>query len=251
MKEKFPPQRLHTYYFLQDARNTEAVHLNAKIDMTNLFQLRKNMSGPKYSYISYVIKAVSDTLKDYPEANTFIIRGIWGPKIYRCKKQIAKFTIDKKVEGVRAVLSGTVIDVERMDISDIQERVDHYKNKDFCEISEFYPLSMLHRFPYIIGRLIFKILMRIPKKRMDFLGTYSLTSLGHNDIEYIQPIISSTINIGMGTICKNEVVVSGITHEKFIMGITLSFDHRILDGAISSDILMDLKGRLENPKEVG
>ena len=65
-------------------------------------------------------------------------------------------------------------------------------------------------------------------------------------VEYVHPIISSArLSFGVGAIRKTPVVIGNEILIKPMMGTTLSFDHRAIDGAMASDILRDVKAGLE------
>ena len=69
-------------------------------------------------------------------------------------------------------------------------------------------------------------------------------------------ILSAIINppegaiLAVGAILEKPVVKNGIIAAGHIMKVTLSSDHRIVDGTVAARFLQDLKTLLENPLKV-
>jgi pyruvate dehydrogenase E2 component (dihydrolipoamide acetyltransferase) len=56
--------------------------------------------------------------------------------------------------------------------------------------------------------------------------------------------------LGIGKISKKPVVVNDRFEIRSTISLSLSFDHRIIDGAIAAKFLQTLKDKLENPVEI-
>jgi len=80
-------------------------------------------------------------------------------------------------------------------------------------------------------------------------GTFTITNLGFAGIDHFTPIIRppESAILGIGRIIDRPVVRDGkIVAEKRI-GLSLTFDHRIIDGAPASRFLKDISSLIENP----
>ncbi len=80
-------------------------------------------------------------------------------------------------------------------------------------------------------------------------GTFTISNLGNFGIEIFTPIINPPeIGIlGVGQIKEKPVVENGDVVVKPMMWLSLSFDHRAIDGAPASEFLALVKELLENP----
>src|SRR5699024_7317307 len=80
-------------------------------------------------------------------------------------------------------------------------------------------------------------------------STFSISNLGMYAIDGFTPIINppETAILGVGRIVDKPVVVDGEVEVRPMMVLSLSFDHRAIDGAPAASFLTDLKERLENP----
>ncbi len=85
-------------------------------------------------------------------------------------------------------------------------------------------------------------------------GTFTLTNLGMYDVDAFTPIIHypQCAIIGLGRVAPRVVVVdesSGETGVRRMMALSLTFDHRIVDGAPAARFLRRVKQLAEDPVE--
>ena len=80
-------------------------------------------------------------------------------------------------------------------------------------------------------------------------GTFSISSLGMFGIEEFTAIINppEAAILAVGTIADRVVVRDGEMAVRPMMKLTLSCDHRVIDGATGAEFLQTLKGYLEEP----
>ncbi len=89
---------------------------------------------------------------------------------------------------------------------------------------------------------------KLKKEEMEE-GTFTVTNLGNYNIEIFTPIINpgEAAILGVGTIKEKPVAIDGKILIKPVMWLSLSFDHRIVDGAYAAQFLEDIKNLLESP----
>ena len=80
-------------------------------------------------------------------------------------------------------------------------------------------------------------------------GTFSLTNLGAYRIDGFTPIINppETAILGVGRIADKAVVLDGRIEPRSMCTLSLSFDHRVVDGAPAAAFLARLAELLERP----
>jgi pyruvate dehydrogenase E2 component (dihydrolipoyllysine-residue acetyltransferase) len=80
-------------------------------------------------------------------------------------------------------------------------------------------------------------------------STFSVSNLGMFDIDQFTAVINPPEAgiIAVGTIVQNAVAVDGALAVRRRMRITMSCDHRVIDGATGAAFLRTLKQMLENP----
>jgi pyruvate dehydrogenase E2 component (dihydrolipoamide acetyltransferase) len=79
-------------------------------------------------------------------------------------------------------------------------------------------------------------------------GTFTVTNLGSLGVESFTPVINppQTGILGVCTIVKKVREVNGVFKTFPSMGLSLTFDHRAIDGAPAAKFLKELVGNLEN-----
>ena len=80
-------------------------------------------------------------------------------------------------------------------------------------------------------------------------GTITLTSLGAWDIDHFTPIVNNPESaiLGVGRIAEKAVVREGQVCAEPMIALSLSIDHRIVDGAPGAAYLKTVKDMLEQP----
>jgi pyruvate dehydrogenase E2 component (dihydrolipoamide acetyltransferase) len=81
-------------------------------------------------------------------------------------------------------------------------------------------------------------------------GVFTITNLGSYGIDAFTPIINApeTAILGLGAIRREAVVVEDdriVPRDQITLSLT--FDHRVVDGAPAARFLATLRGMLENP----
>jgi pyruvate dehydrogenase E2 component (dihydrolipoamide acetyltransferase) len=80
-------------------------------------------------------------------------------------------------------------------------------------------------------------------------GTFTITNLGAYDIDAFTPIINppQVAILGVGRVVEKPVVYRGEITKGAMMFLSLTFDHRIVDGAPAAEFLQSVKKHLEDP----
>jgi pyruvate dehydrogenase E2 component (dihydrolipoamide acetyltransferase) len=80
-------------------------------------------------------------------------------------------------------------------------------------------------------------------------GTFTITNLGMFGVDTFTPIIHPPENaiLGVGRIVVKPIVANGNFVAASTMALSLTFDHRIMDGVPAARFLQSLKKLLENP----
>src|SRR5690625_6213110 len=80
-------------------------------------------------------------------------------------------------------------------------------------------------------------------------GTITITNYGVFGIDSGTPILNpgESVILGVGAIKEKPWVVDGQVVPRQIAQLALSFDHRLIDGALGSELLRDISAVLEDP----
>jgi pyruvate dehydrogenase E2 component (dihydrolipoamide acetyltransferase) len=192
-------------------------YLTMEIDMTRAMEARKSMNdflGAKVSFNDMIIRASAAALKRHPKVNAS-----WLGDNIRYYKHV-------NIGVAIAVEDGLVVPVIRFadqkPISAISQEV-----KDFAEKAKSKKLQPT-----------------------DFEGsTFTISNLGMFGIDEFTAIINppDACILAVGAIKEQPVVKNGQITVGNIMKVTLSCDHRVVDGATGAQFLQTLKQFLEEP----
>ncbi len=205
----------------ESAYTAPHVTLYAEIDMTNCVSLRQDLlpviekiEGQRISFNEIIMKATAFTLKQHPNMNVSLA----GNEIV--------FHSDIHVGMAVAVPDGLVVPVLR--------------NVDQKGLAELTTESKK------IGKQA-----REGKLSPDEMqgSTFTISNLGMYAVDGFTPIINlpNAAILGVGRIQKKPVVINDEMVIRSMMTLSLSFDHRIIDGAPAAAFLTALKDTLENP----
>jgi pyruvate/2-oxoglutarate dehydrogenase complex dihydrolipoamide acyltransferase (E2) component len=80
-------------------------------------------------------------------------------------------------------------------------------------------------------------------------GTFTITNLGFADIDFFTPIIRppESAILGVGRLVRKPVIHQGQVVPQARMGLSLTFDHRIIDGAPAARFLKTVREMVEEP----
>ncbi|MGC9345710.1 MAG: dihydrolipoamide acetyltransferase family protein [Candidatus Bathyarchaeales archaeon] len=83
-------------------------------------------------------------------------------------------------------------------------------------------------------------------------GTFTITNLGMYGVEFFTPIINppEAAILGVGKITEKPVVTDGKIETIPFMTLSLSYDHRIVDGAPAAEFLRKVKEKVEKGLEI-
>ena len=81
-------------------------------------------------------------------------------------------------------------------------------------------------------------------------GTFTITNMGMYQIDTFTPVLNppQAAILGVGRIKERPTVADGAVTSPPVMDLSLTIDHRVLDGALGAEFLRSLAGLLESPE---
>jgi len=219
-----PTRRTIAEHMAKSAHTTAPVTLTAEVDVTELVALRNTLKSdplasqqPIPSYNDILAKVAAQALLEHPYMNA----RIEGEDII----QLAGVHVAIAVDTERGLLVPVVRDVQAKTLRQIA--------RESAELIE--------------------------KARNGTIGydelqgaTFTITNLGMFEIDAFTPIIDlpQCAILGVGQIVPKQVVVDEANERVAIrkrMVLSLTFDHRLVDGAQAARFLQRIKQLIENP----
>jgi len=185
--------------------------ITMEVDMTNATRLREEK---QVSYTDILVKAVAKALIEHSIVNSSLD-----------KEQIKIFE-DINIGVAVAIEKGLVVPV-----------IHNADKKSLKEIAS------------TLNDLIEKARTSKLSKEELAGGTFTITNLGMFGVEIFTPIINppETAILGVGKVVEKPVIVNKEIAIKPMMYLSLSYDHRVIDGAPAAQFLQKVKQYLENP----
>ena len=208
-------ERMH-----QSLQESAQLTITMEVDAAEMVRFRKVLGEApeaesiRISYNTILIKILARVLEEHPQMNSSVI----GDEIWLWESVNLGVAVDVKDGLVVPV----VHNANKKDLIAIQKEIDELANKAKSK------------------RLVLDDLRG---------GTFTLTNLGFLDVEAFTPILNppETGILGVGKIVEKPVVENGEIKVGHRMTLSLTFDHRIVDGANGGRFLKRVKTYMETP----
>jgi pyruvate dehydrogenase E2 component (dihydrolipoamide acetyltransferase) len=193
------------------ARTAPQSTITMEVDMSNVAELRRKVG---VSYTDVLVKAVAKALTEHPLINSTL------------EKEQIKIFADINIGVAVATEMGLIVPV----IHDANE-------KSLTEISS------------TLKDLVEKAKQSKLAKEDLTGGTFTITNLGMYGVDVFMPIINppETAILGVGRVVEKPTVVDKQIVTRPMMQLSLTFDHRVVDGAPAAEFLLKVKQIMESP----
>ena len=227
-------------------QTTPHITFTVRVDMTGFEEVRAQLNTkaeatghPRVSVTALIVKAVGWALQRHPWLNSTLrqaqgrhLRQAQGRHLRRCSGQALR---DEEIHLLPEINVGVAVAVEEGLIVPVVHQADR---KSIAEI----------------GAEVNDLAARARESRLTPAdvagGTFTISNLGPFGIEQFTAIINppQAAILAVGA-TRPEVVVDedGQVVVRPVMRMTLSADHRVVDGAVAARFLADLREALEAP----
>jgi pyruvate dehydrogenase E2 component (dihydrolipoamide acetyltransferase) len=199
------------------------VTLMDEVDVTALVAHRKNFKqvaadrGIKLTYLPYVVKALTSALREYPILNT---------SLDDASDEIVHkhyYNIGIAADTDKGLLVPVVKDADRKSIFNISGEINELATK--ARDGKLSPDEMKG-------------------------ASCTITNIGSAGGQWFTPVINhpEVAILGIGRIAEKPVVRDGEIVVAPVLALSLSFDHRMIDGATAQNALNHIKRLLNDPQ---
>ena len=213
-------KKLSSKYLMNSWTNIPHVTNHDEADITELEDFRKSLTDmytgerKKITPLAFIVKALTASLKKFPNFNSSI------DEIEEGKMTVKKYYhIGIAVDTPHGLMVPKLRNAENKNINIISSELK--KLSDQCKN------------------------LKIDKKEL-FGGSMTITSLGGIGGSFFTPIINhpEVAILGIGKSEKKQVFLNGKFITRIMLPLSLSYDHRIIDGAEAARFNNDLKENL-------
>ncbi|PEJ60426.1 MULTISPECIES: dihydrolipoamide acetyltransferase family protein [unclassified Bacillus (in: firmicutes)] len=199
------------------------VTLMDEVDVAKLVASRKKYKdvaaaqGIKLTFLPYVVKALTSALRKFPALNT---------SIDDATSEIVHkhyYNIGIAADTDKGLLVPVVKDADRKAIFSISAEINELATK--ARDGKLAPAEMKG-------------------------ATCTITNIGSAGGQWFTPVINhpEVAILGIGRIAEKPVVINGEIVAAPVLALSLSFDHRIIDGATAQNALNHIKRLLNDPE---
>ncbi len=220
-----PMRKIISENMVQSKREVPHVVMTAEVDMTKVVSLRKDLislveeeTNERLSYLEIITKATTRVLKKYPIFNSR--------------------SSEEGIYQYKHVNMGIAVALEDGLIVPVVKNAD---KKGLAELTtDIKELTRKARNS------------QLTKDEMTG-ATFTISSLGKSKVKHFTPIINypEAAILGIGGMYEKQEIITENGEVKVInkpvVELSLSFDHRVVDGAPASNFLSDLVTILEEP----
>lgn len=180
-----------------------------EVDVSKAIMLRERL---QVSYTTLIVKAAAVALNEMPIVNSTLE----GDRI----KVFADVNVGVAVATANGLVVPVIRNADQKTLKDIDAAV--------LELTEKAQLAKLSR-EEVTG------------------GTFTVTNLGMYGVDFFIPIINppEAAILAVGRIVEKPVSVNGKIEVKPVMMLSLSYDHRVIDGAPAAEFLRKIRDKLE------
>jgi pyruvate dehydrogenase E2 component (dihydrolipoamide acetyltransferase) len=168
----------------------------------------------KISYNTLLIKLVAQTIHEFPYMNVSLL-----PEGLQQHNQV---NVGLAVDTPRGLMVPVVRDADHKNFECIQQDLDAVIQRTLAGTASWDDVTG---------------------------GTFTITNLGAFEIDAFTPLINppESAILGIGRIHEKPVVVDGQIVVRAMMSLSISFDHRLVDGAPAARFLQRVKQFIEQP----
>ena len=211
---------------LQSIQTTAQVTLTTEAIVTEAMQLRRGLSrhhaeeaGGSIGPLPVVVKATAEALKRHPRMNAIETTGADGTAQVQ---MLSEINIGLAVALDEGLVTPVIRGADGKSLAQLAA-----ENRDLAARTR----EGRTRPEEITG------------------GTFTITNLGANEIDGFTPIINppQVGILGVGRVVEKPVIANGEIAKGETMYLSLTFDHRVIDGAPAAAFLQTVKSLLEDP----
>ena len=211
---------------LQSIQTTAQVTLTTEAIVSEAMQLRRGLSrhhaeeaGGNIGPLPVIIKATAEALKRHPRMNAIETTGADGAQQVQ---MLSEINIGLAVALEEGLVTPVIRGADGKSLAQLAA-----ENRDLAART------------------------REGRTRPEEIsgGTFTITNLGANEIDGFTPIINppQVGILGVGRVVEKPVIVNGEIAKGETMYLSLTFDHRVIDGAPAAEFLQTVKRLLEDP----
>ena len=208
--------------------------LQIEIDVTEIKRLRR-LIQPRISWQVIMMRAYAQVARDIPQLRQIYVPFPW-PRLYEHSENVCLLTISRNHCGRERLFFARFCQPENYRLPQLQQLFDDYRRKPIKEFRQLQHQIRFASMPWLVRKIGWTILTHIlPASRARQMGTFGMSLSGFKEVLGTFHLGPCTTTLGFDQLCRKGKAY-----------VTLTFDHRVLDGKPASDALHALANVLKN-----
>lgn len=178
-------------------------------------------------------KAYAMLGRDYPELRCAYLKFPW-PRIYEHPHNVVALNVERRLPTENVVLFCLIRSPENRSLKELDARVRRHKEGPVEDLRAYRRSLALGRMPWPARRWFWWAALNASgRRRCHNFGTFSLSSIASQGAGLLHtiPILTSTLHYGL-------------FDERGRLDVRITWDHRVMDGAVIARVLADLESVL-------
>src|SRR5262245_5806441 len=217
---------------------TDLMHFSAKVpsiiierrmDLAAAVAARRRWN-PRPSWCAMFTKAFAVVAAHYPELRRSYMTFPW-PRLYEHPVNVATINLERETPEEKIVIYAHLTSPETHSLADVDAFVRDFQDRPLEQILEYKRARRMSMIPWPFRRLVWWGGLNISGGlRAHNFGTFGISSTAAQGAGLVKliPLLTATIHYGM-------------FDEAGRIDMRLSFDHRVLDGAVAARALTEME----------
>jgi pyruvate/2-oxoglutarate dehydrogenase complex dihydrolipoamide acyltransferase (E2) component len=244
----FPKARQPVVDSLRQAKRMNVVHLITEIDVTDARRWLRELGrkiGESISFTAFLTSCLARAVDEDKSMHAYRT----GNKLIVYDEVDISVLIEREVAGGKApVFPHVVKGANRKTLREIHDEIRAAQREEVDSSGKGKWIGRYWLLPAFIRGLIWRRLLGSPHWRKKVTGTVAISAIGMfgKGSGWGIPIPAYTLSITVGGIAEKPSMVEGQIEIREYLGITVSFDHDIIDGAPAARFAQRLKELTES-----
>ncbi|MBF0544612.1 MAG: 2-oxo acid dehydrogenase subunit E2 [Candidatus Riflebacteria bacterium] len=252
MPYKFEKLGSDRYLVWDLLRETDPYYLNHHlfdVDFSRIENIRikrKNEGKSVPSYVSLAMTAYAKALYQFPRLNSYL-RLYPFTRLAIYQDVDISFTVERDWLGKRIVLLAVLPTAQNLSFDEVHEFLKKRHSAPLEELDEFARYKRLLKIPVFLRWRLFQLFIKpFPELLRQLVGTTAFTSIGRFGTTLTTPLSPRTCTMSLGKVEMRPRYVKGSIEGRLSAWLTLTYDHRVSDGAEIARMGDWLKNLIEN-----
>lgn len=243
----YPKTRRATAAVQRSFQRKPMMHGLLEVDVTTARQFLREYKarmGESLSFTAFIISCLGQAVAEHKAVQAY--RQGWRHLVIFDDVDVA-IVIEREVAGQKLPLLYVIRSVNRKTFRQIHKDIRAIQARDVTKsVLGFTALPFVPA--VLFTRLLYRTLRTFPRLHKRVVGTVGVTAVGMfgKGRGWGIPVAASSLAVTLGGIVSRPAIIDGHLAARDYLCMTLSFDHRIIDGGPAARFAARLKELIEN-----